>query len=104
MTLGFALKEFDVTDIVAAWITDGQPNYGFLIKVADETGSQAGFGFRSRESSTTPQPILQINWTTLPVGGLSMPVNKFEILTPYIALAGLIAAVSTVYVIKRSKD
>ncbi|MFC1505736.1 hypothetical protein ACFLQ6_01555 [Thermoproteota archaeon] len=38
------------------------------------------------------------------IGGLSMPVNKLEILTPYIALAGLIIAVSTVYVVKRRKD
>jgi hypothetical protein len=38
-----------------------------------------------------------------PVGGFTMPVNKIEILTPFIALAGLIA-VSTVYVIKKRKD
>ena len=38
------------------------------------------------------------------IGGVTTPVNKIEILTPYIALAGLIAAVSTVYVIKRRKD
>ena len=39
-----------------------------------------------------------------PVGGISTPINKLEILTPYIALAGLIAVVSTVYVIRRRKD
>jgi len=39
-----------------------------------------------------------------PVGGISTPINKLEILTPYIALAGLIAVVSAVYVIKRRKD
>ncbi len=38
-----------------------------------------------------------------PVGGISTPINKLEILTPYIALAGLIAVVSVVYVIKRRK-
>ena len=37
------------------------------------------------------------------VGGVTTPVNKTEILTPYIALAGLIAAISTVYVIKKRK-
>jgi hypothetical protein len=36
-----------------------------------------------------------------PVGGISSPVSKLEILTPYIALVGLIAAVSTVYIIKK---
>ncbi len=39
-----------------------------------------------------------------PVGGVTSPTNKLEILTPYIALAGLIAAISTLYVIKRRKD
>jgi DNA-binding beta-propeller fold protein YncE len=38
-----------------------------------------------------------------PVGGVATSVNKLEILTPYIALAGLIITVSTVYVIKRRK-
>ena len=41
---------------------------------------------------------------TAPVGGITIPTSKLEILTPYIALAGLIIAVSTVYVIKRRKD
>ncbi len=38
------------------------------------------------------------------VGGISIPTNKLEIVTPYIVLAGLIAVVSAVYVIKRRKD
>jgi hypothetical protein len=38
------------------------------------------------------------------VGGVTTPVNKTEILTPYLALAGLIIAVSTVYVIKKRKE
>lgn len=35
------------------------------------------------------------------VGGITTPINKLEILTPYISLAGLIAAVSTIYIKKR---
>lgn len=38
------------------------------------------------------------------VGGVTMPTNKLEILAPYIALAGLIAITSTVYIIKKRKD
>jgi hypothetical protein len=38
-----------------------------------------------------------------PVGGVVVPKNSLEILTPYIALAGLIAAISTAYVIKKQK-
>ena len=48
--------------------------------------------------------IVTVNQGGHAVGGISTPVNKLEILTPYIALAGLIAAVSAVYVIKRRKD
>ena len=39
-----------------------------------------------------------------PVGGLVTPTNRLEILTPYIALAGLIITISSVYVFKRRKD
>ncbi|MFC1507587.1 hypothetical protein ACFLQ6_11070 [Thermoproteota archaeon] len=39
----------------------------------------------------------------MPVGGISTPINKLEIVTPYIALAGLIAMLSAVYVIKKRK-
>ncbi|MCX6659300.1 MAG: hypothetical protein NTX81_02815 [Candidatus Bathyarchaeota archaeon] len=39
------------------------------------------------------------------VGGFVMQVNKFEILTPCLAIAGLITAVSAVVVVKRrSRD
>ena len=39
-----------------------------------------------------------------PVGGIVMPANKLEILTPYLALAGLVAAVSAVVVVKKRRD
>ncbi|WP_455278341.1 ubiquitin-like protein [[Eubacterium] cellulosolvens] len=39
-----------------------------------------------------------------PVAGSIISINKLAIITPYIALAGLIAAVSTVYVFKRRKE
>jgi len=39
-----------------------------------------------------------------PVGGVVMPTNKLEILTPYLALAGLIVAVSAVVAVKRRRD
>jgi hypothetical protein len=110
LTLGLGMRNFTVTDIVTAWITDGQPNCGFLIKVDNEAGAGAGFYFRVREyDPPTSRPILQIDWEAppeepTPVGGLTMPVNNLRILTPYIALAGLIVVVSTVYVIKKRKD
>ena len=105
LTLGFGRRYIDVKNIVAAWITDGEPNYGFLIKVDNEAGANAGFMFRPDEFGDPYSPLLKINWVPhAPVGGLSMPVNHLSILMPYLALAGLIIAVSTVYVTKRRKD
>jgi hypothetical protein len=39
-----------------------------------------------------------------PVGGVVIPINSLKILAPYLTLAGLIIAVSTVYVLKKRKD
>jgi len=39
-----------------------------------------------------------------PVGGVVMPTNKSEILTPYLALVSLVAAVSAVVAVKRRRD
>jgi hypothetical protein len=39
-----------------------------------------------------------------PVGGSAVGVNKLEILTPYLALVGLIMTVSTVYIFKKRKE
>ncbi|WP_455369742.1 WD40 repeat domain-containing protein [[Eubacterium] cellulosolvens] len=49
--------------------------------------------------------LLDTGYSSLaPVGGIVVPTNSFAILTPYLTLAGLIVAVSTVYFIKRRKD
>lgn len=56
------------------------------------------------EVSQDPPPTPTPATTLTPVSGLVMRTNKLEILTPYIALAGLITAISTVYVFKRRKD
>jgi hypothetical protein len=54
--------------------------------------------------ATFPEPVTVIVNQVGPVGGISTPVNKLEILAPYLALAGLMIVVSTVYVIKKRKD
>jgi len=36
-----------------------------------------------------------------PVGGVASPINKLEIIAPYLALAGLIIAVSAIVIKKR---
>jgi|GEM_PF-2866939 len=39
-----------------------------------------------------------------PVGGVLLPVNKLEILSPYLALAGLIALISSAVIVKKRRD
>ena len=39
-----------------------------------------------------------------PVGGVVMPINTLAILAPYLALAGLVAAVSIVVAVKKRRD
>ncbi|MGB6679694.1 MAG: hypothetical protein WBF08_00040 [Candidatus Bathyarchaeia archaeon] len=51
------------------------------------------------------EPIeITVNQVGIPVGGIASPINKLEILIPYIALVGLIITVSIVYVLRRRKD
>jgi hypothetical protein len=101
------LMTWDVTAIVRAWILGGQLNHGFLIRDPndDATFLDSVVYFHSRENSEYP-PVLKVDWSTSrPVGGIAMSANKFEILAPYLALAGLVAVVSTVVVVrKRSRD
>jgi hypothetical protein len=55
-------------------------------------------------SLSASEPNVFQDYEPAPVAGVVVPKNTLEILTPYIALAGLVAAISTVYVIKRRKD
>ncbi len=53
---------------------------------------------------TGQAPVLTAIYQSLgAVGGISTPINKLGVLTPYIVLAGLIAAVSSL-IIKNRKD
>ncbi|MGB6680902.1 MAG: DNRLRE domain-containing protein [Candidatus Bathyarchaeia archaeon] len=81
------------TSTLTITTSSSTPLGSYLITVSG-TGSQ----------THTTTFMLMVNPASGPVGGVVTPVNKLEILTPYIALVGLIAVVSTVYVIKRRKD
>jgi WD40 repeat protein len=49
--------------------------------------------------------LLDTGYSSLaPVGGITTPINKLEMLTPYFTLAGLIAVVSTIFIMRRRKD
>jgi len=90
-------------------INNGRPFTSFMLKPASGTdldGKQDTWHFRTSEQTGTDQdPYIEYTLLRKPVGGVLMPVNKLEILTPYLALAGLVIAVSAVVVVKkRSKD
>ncbi|WP_455279207.1 DNRLRE domain-containing protein [[Eubacterium] cellulosolvens] len=110
---GVGVRDWDVTAIVKAWIEDNQANHGFVIIYSRESQSEASVYFTSRNFASRPAdwPVLRIDWkappepeNSAPVGGLSLPTNVLRILTPYIALAGLIIAVSTAFVMRRRKN
>ncbi len=58
-------------------------------------------GFYPITSISALDPNVFQDYEPAPVGGVVVPKNSLEILTPYIALAVLVAAISTVYVIKK---
>jgi hypothetical protein len=60
-------------------------------------------GFYQITSLSASDPNVFQDYEPAPVGGVMVQKNSLEILTPYITLAGLVAAISTVYVIKKRK-
>lgn len=59
------------------------------------TGSYDGQGIETMEITVNQFGV---------IGGVATPINKLEVLTPYIVLAGLIIAASTIFVIHRRRD
>jgi hypothetical protein len=60
--------------------------------------------FNSKEQAGIPSPYLEIEYGR-GVGGIYAPIDKLNILAPYIALVGLIGAISTIFVmVKKRKD
>jgi len=92
-----------VTDIVKAWVEDGEPNYGFLIKDEAETSDTSYQAiFRSRESGETElRPILEVTYLPPTVGGVIMPVDKLVMLAPYITMLIAAAAVGLTLAFKK---
>ena len=98
----------DVTSAMQDDIDNGRAFTSFMIKMSIDTdgdGLVDEWFFSATENTGTDQdPIIEYEYEFPPVGGHVMPINKIVILTPYLALAGLIAVVSTVYIIKMRKD
>lgn len=83
---------------------------GFAIQVYVD-GSFRNIGIGSvatsmswEEYNVAQEPEPEPEPEASPVGGVTSPINKLVVLTPYLALAGVIAAASTIFIIKRRKD
>jgi len=74
--------------------------YAALIGV-DYTDRAPNDGFYQITSLSASDPNVFQDHEPAPVGGITAPVNKLEVLIPYIALAGLIITISTIEIKKR---
>jgi len=89
--------------VAVEYLTVLDPELGF------DTSSTAGRSYFGTPGSWNPFAsgnlmIRAVIECSAPVGGVVMPVNKPLVLASYLALAGLIAVVSAVYVMIRRKD
>jgi len=58
-TSNWGWKSFDVTAIVQRWISGAQPNYGFMVRGPEASGSDSSWrGFSTREGDYTPQLVV----------------------------------------------
>ncbi len=73
---------------------------GDLVEVYGQVGPPGPFGINLNGENY----YIILHAVTFPVGGVTLPTNKLEILTPYLTLAGLVAALSAVVVVKRRRD
>jgi hypothetical protein len=101
---GTGVQQLTFTDIIfndrnPCWSPDGKKIvFGTLdtsVWIMNSDGSNAFDLTPSMPSAGSP------DYQRIPlaaVGGVSSPVNKLEILAPYLALAGLILAISTIFV------
>ena len=92
-TLDLPLEDAEASIAVYAWLgpvtgTDRAPNTDFY----------------QITSLSEAAPNLFYDPEPAPVGGVVIPTSKLEILAPYLALAGLVAALTTVVVAKKRSD
>ena len=97
----------DVTSAMQDDIDNGKDFTSYMIKMSTDTDGDIQIDewfFSAADNPGTDQdPIIEYTIVGT-VGGVASPVNKFEALSPYLALAGLIAVFSIVYLIKKNKN
>jgi hypothetical protein len=90
--------------LLGATVDGGSPNIAVYAWLEESHTDRApNDGFYPITSMLASDPNVFQDYEPAPVGGVVVPKNSLEILTPYIALAGLVAAISTILVIKKRK-
>jgi hypothetical protein len=97
-----------LSDLFPAWSPDGKKialvrgSFGSVVVMNADGSNPVDITEGQPNSDTDDQP----NWQPLfvnPVGGVIAPVNKLVLATPFLALAGLIVAVSAVVAVKKRR-
>lgn len=103
-TPGVGYISIDIAAALQDDLNNGRAWSTFMIRLATDTdndGAVDEFKFYSADSSAN-KPYIEYGLRV--VGGVVATGNRLEILTPYVALVGLIAVVSTVYANRGRKD
>ncbi|MCW3975904.1 MAG: hypothetical protein NWE86_06660 [Candidatus Bathyarchaeota archaeon] len=97
----------DITAAMQDDIDNGRAFTSFLIKLAtdtDGTFDTDNWGIRASEYASSTRAFVEYELAPEnPVGGIYAPNNKLNILVPYIALVGLIGAISSIFVIVKKR-
>ena len=94
-------------------LADGEPNWSpdgtkiIFQRIPDSIWAMNSDGSGSHDLTPSKPNARAPDYQTIPskpVGGSVMPTNKLEVLTPYLALAGLVIAVSAAAVVRRRHE
>jgi hypothetical protein len=71
---------WDATDIVKAWVESGEDNFGFIVKLTDESGSNYWQQFASSTYyDSESRPILDVEYPYMDIEQNGVPVNTLDI-------------------------
>lgn len=96
----------DVTASMQDDLDNDRSFSAFMLRLATNTDNDDNYDywsfFASEWTGTANDPFIEYELAPEnPVGGIYAPIDKLNILAPYIALVGLIGAVSTIFTIRR---
>jgi len=109
VTPNIGYVSIDVTAAIQDDINNGRSFSSFMIKMFTNTDADGladvWFFYTSEETGISEDPYIEYALAPTPraVGGVLISVNKLDLLAPYLALVGLVGAVSTVFAIRKKR-